>query len=423
MMTGTTTALFSNASFSLAFRSQIIALGLIAPMLAASGRLVAQNCDNDSVGLIPLIDAIRGELYLDRFQIGLYPDNRLSPPAAHWAQGVVRTGLIEPVDAEGNPDPDGAVVVLSNGMSNTERCWCSVQNVQPCWTESFRVKAESLPNLNPAVQLVNGAIGGKLAESWTDPLNPLTWGVVLDRLDARGLTPEQVQVIWLLHFTNERSALAHFLDDPSDEPNAYILLRHLGDIVRIAKSKSPNLQIALVSSRCYGGYGAEVSHEPYAYETGFSAKWLIEAQINQMNGTGVDPLAGDLDYSNNTAPWIDWGPYTWADGVNGRVYDDLTYECDDFEPDGVHPAFGPDGAIDKVTDLLIAHFTTNGFARPWFMSCLPDLGGNGSVDTLDLLIMLGAWGENPGHPADLDGDGNVGTSDLVELLGNWGPCP
>ena len=65
----------------------------------------------------------------------------------------------------------------------------------------------------------------------------------------------------------------------------------------------------------------------------------------------------------------------------------------------------------------------NGNGIPDECECLADLDGDGTVGTPDLLIVLGAWGPNPGHPADFDGDGNVGTSDLIELLGNWGPCP
>ncbi|MEE8460337.1 MAG: hypothetical protein V3S08_10700 [Phycisphaerales bacterium] len=52
-----------------------------------------------------------------------------------------------------------------------------------------------------------------------------------------------------------------------------------------------------------------------------------------------------------------------------------------------------------------------------------DLDGNGGVDIVDLLALLGAWGPNPGHQADLDGDGTVGIADFLELLASWGPCP
>ncbi len=57
------------------------------------------------------------------------------------------------------------------------------------------------------------------------------------------------------------------------------------------------------------------------------------------------------------------------------------------------------------------------------VACSADLDGDGLVGTPDLVLLLGAWGTDPGGPPDFDGDGNVGTADLIELLGNWGACP
>ncbi|HRP61935.1 MAG TPA: hypothetical protein PK400_01430 [Phycisphaerales bacterium] len=56
-------------------------------------------------------------------------------------------------------------------------------------------------------------------------------------------------------------------------------------------------------------------------------------------------------------------------------------------------------------------------------ACLGDLNNSGAVDVQDLLILLGAWGPNPGHPADLNSSGAVDVQDLLILLGAWGPCP
>ena len=50
-----------------------------------------------------------------------------------------------------------------------------------------------------------------------------------------------------------------------------------------------------------------------------------------------------------------------------------------------------------------------------------DLDEDGNVGTTDLLIVLGAWGTNPGGPPDFNGDGTVDTIDLLILLGAWGP--
>jgi len=48
-----------------------------------------------------------------------------------------------------------------------------------------------------------------------------------------------------------------------------------------------------------------------------------------------------------------------------------------------------------------------------------DINGDGQVNTEDLLMLLGAWG-NLGGPADINGDGIVNTADLLILLANWG---
>lgn len=52
-----------------------------------------------------------------------------------------------------------------------------------------------------------------------------------------------------------------------------------------------------------------------------------------------------------------------------------------------------------------------------------DLTGSGSIDGVDLLALLAAWGECPDPAdciADLNGDGVVDVDDLFILLANWG---
>ncbi len=55
--------------------------------------------------------------------------------------------------------------------------------------------------------------------------------------------------------------------------------------------------------------------------------------------------------------------------------------------------------------------------------CPWDLDENGSVDVVDFLGLLAAWGTDPGGPPDFDGSGSVGIVDFLALLANWGPCP
>ncbi|MCH7572802.1 MAG: hypothetical protein IH891_07805, partial [Planctomycetes bacterium] len=63
------------------------------------------------------------------------------------------------------------------------------------------------------------------------------------------------------------------------------------------------------------------------------------------------------------------------------------------------------------------------YELPCSPACSSDLNDDGFVNVADLLLLLGAWGPNPGHLADINGDGTVNVTDLLELLAAWGPCP
>ncbi len=54
--------------------------------------------------------------------------------------------------------------------------------------------------------------------------------------------------------------------------------------------------------------------------------------------------------------------------------------------------------------------------------CPFDLDSDGVVGITDFLLLLAAWGTDPGGPPDFDGDGNVGITDFLEFLAHWGPC-
>ncbi|MHC5006576.1 MAG: FG-GAP repeat domain-containing protein [Planctomycetota bacterium] len=80
-----------------------------------------------------------------------------------------------------------------------------------------------------------------------------------------------------------------------------------------------------------------------------------------------------------------------------------------------------DSPDDSYTEAGVDDFTVEQLeclgGCPW------DLDGSGDVGVTDFLLVLGAWGPNPGHPADFDGDDEVGVTDFLVLLGSWGPCP
>jgi len=86
--------------------------------------------------------------------------------------------------------------------------------------------------------------------------------------------------------------------------------------------------------------------------------------------------------------------------------------------DPIYYTFVIDGQIPglDITGLLIG--TSIEIVPP----CPGDINDDGVVNTVDLLMLLGDWGD-PNSPADIDGDGDVDTADLLILLGAWGSCP
>ena len=77
----------------------------------------------------------------------------------------------------------------------------------------------------------------------------------------------------------------------------------------------------------------------------------------------------------------------------------------------------------RVADALLAAVNTVAASCTPVQECPWDIDGDCHAGILDFLALLGAWGDNPGHPADFDGDGVVGIVDFLALLGHWGPCP
>ena len=56
-----------------------------------------------------------------------------------------------------------------------------------------------------------------------------------------------------------------------------------------------------------------------------------------------------------------------------------------------------------------------------YPDCPSDLNDDATVDVVDLLEVVGFWGES-NVPADINGDGIVDVSDLLAVVDSWGPC-
>ncbi len=313
-------------------------------VLALPSPAAAANCANTSVGLTPLNDLGAG-LY-EGFEGGLYPGGANARPAAHDAAGLALANAIVPLDTLGNPSPSGWIVFISIGMSNT--------------TQEFSVFVDSAnadPLKNPRVQVIDCAQGGQSACITDDPSDPY-WTTVLTRILNAGARPAQVQVAWI----KQACPTSYYLAAPDSFPGGMEILKaSVASIVRILKAQYPNVKIAFLASRTYGGYATtNLNPEPWAYESGFAMKWLIEEQIDGVDSLNFDPNAGPVE-----APWLSWGPYLWADGLTPRS-DGLIWQCEEFrEEDGTHPS---DLGRAKVASLLKTFCHTDAAATPWYLA-------------------------------------------------------
>ena len=310
-----------------------------APVPAAQAGL-ASDCTKTSVGFTPLSDLATGSY--KGFQGGLYPGGQNVPPAAQLAAAMARAAAMQPLGVDGSPNAGGKIVLLSVGMSNATQEY-----------QAFMGLARADVQMSRRVLLVDGAQGGQTASIVRDPAANY-WKVLDQRLQQAGSSPAQVQVIWL----KEANA------GPTDPfpGHARTLQADLEATVGVAHDRFPNLKLIYFSSRTYGGYATTtLNPEPYAYETGFAVKWLIEKQIQGDATLNFDPAKGPV-----RAPVLLWGPYLWADGMTPRS-DGLVWQCDDFvASDGTHPS-DPAGRR-KVGNLLLDFLKTNDTTKGWFLA-------------------------------------------------------
>ncbi len=294
------------------------------------------------------------------FQGGLYPGGSNAVPAAHAALGLGLVHGIRPLDGSGQPSPNGKIVLLSVGMSNTTQEFCG-GGPAACQSVSFVAQALTDGAVDRAhLVMVDGAQGGMVITNWDSP-DDATYTTVRDaRLAALGVSEAQVQVVWLKEATPGPTTSL-----PAPNADAYAIVAGLGDVVRTLRVRYPHLQVVFLSSRIYAGYAqpGTLNPEPFAYETGFAVKWLIEAQIRQGTAGPADVRAGDLR-PGITAPWLAWGPYLWANGATPRA-DGLVWLPTDYQSDFTHPATS---ARQKVGGMLLAFLKTSPHAACWFLA-------------------------------------------------------
>jgi hypothetical protein len=213
--------------------------------------------------------------------------------------------------------------------------------------------AKADPSVNSNLVIVNGAQGGATAKQMAD-LTSKYWSTILNSIiPSAGITTKQIVAAWVNDVDGGPSG-----SFPSD---MNLLQSQLETIANNLYTEFPNIKIAYYSSFSYAGYSdgvANLNPEPYAYESGFAVKNVIQDQLNGNTNLNYNPNNGPV-----VAPWLAWGPYYWANGLTPRS-DGLTWDCPDFKFDGTHASI--DIGRPKISGILLNFLKTTDTSTPWF---------------------------------------------------------
>jgi hypothetical protein len=292
-----------------------------------------------SIGLKPLTEMTANDKYKGE-DGGLYGGGKNVPPEAHLRAARAATTTIEPLDETGKPERAGTIALVSISMSNATQEF-----------SLFKQLADKDPKKSPYVTIVDCAQGGQAMAQWVDP-GARAWIEADRRLEAAKVSPSQVQVVWVkLANVRPTGALAE---------HGRKLEKDTVSVLQNSKARFPNLRIAYLGSRIYGGWATmPLNPEPYAYEGAFAVRWLIQDQIRGEVSLNNDPKKGPVK-----VPLLLWGPYLWADGTRPRKNDGLTYERTDLADDGTHPS---QSGRQKVAGMLLRFFQTDSLASNWYL--------------------------------------------------------
>ncbi len=304
-----------------------------------AGRQPSNLVPRDSIGLKPLNELTADERYKNQ-DGGLYGSGLNAPPTEHRRAAGQELARIQPLDAEGQPAANGHIVFISISMSNATQEF-----------SRFKQLADADPAKSQKVTIVDCAQGGQAMAEWA-PADAPPWNEAARRLAAAKVSPKQVQVAWV--------KLANKGPKGELEIHGRQLVQDTQAVLQNAKSRFPNLRIVYLSSRIYAGHASNaLNPEPFAYESAFAVRWLIQDQMKGETGLNFTAEKGEVK-----APLLLWGPYLWADGTTPRKDDKLSYRREDFADDGTHPS---QSGREKVAGLLLDFLKNDSLAKSWFV--------------------------------------------------------
>ena len=308
------------------------------------------NCNNiewdvtkTTTPMVPLTDL--GTRTYEGVEGGLYLSGSNIMPSSHDADGVAFAQSIQPLDANGNPDPNGKIALMSMGMSVTFDTFLK-----------FMTDAGADPSLNKSLVFVPAAQPRLGAVDWANINSPAWTETFQYFLPQSGVTPQQVQAAWVESVdANPHGAFPGDMATLQSEFETAAQLMH---------TEFPNLKLAFFTSREYGAYENGLPHggdkEPFAYESAFAVRGMIQDQLNGVPAMNYNAANGPV-----VAPWVAWGPYIWGNGLLARS-DGLVWPCYYFESDGQHPS-SKTGGSEQDANMLLNFLKTSDVTAPWFL--------------------------------------------------------
>ena len=267
---------------------------------------------------------------------------------------------------------------------------------------TFMTRANANPGKNPKLFIAYGfeyqLPGGNRGTG--DPGPNSTFYRTLDHaLHQQGVTPRQVQIVWLSMPVSGMSWGTNLPVEARTFPADARQSKHAWkEIVHAIYTRYPNVKIIYSSTKAAMYMSATATEnvefiggpiEPFNHDAAWGVKWVIEDQINGAPDLNYDPARGPVK-----APWLSWGPYFWSypDG-EPRHYDQFVWNRADVASDGLHPSLS---GLTKYASMLLRQMTTDPTATPWF------LGPGAPPNKPPTIAKAASAGANPVNSATTD---------------------
>ncbi len=176
---------------------------------------------------------------------GLYPSGSNLRPASFDAAGVAIAQSIQPLDGNGNPNPNGKYAIVSIGESNTAETY-----------GQFIIDANADPSKDSHLVVVRGAQPRAGAAKFADPNDPVWNPIFQFYLPQAGVTANQVVAAWVESVDRISGQQPPFPQDMTTLQAEY------ESIARNLHSKFPNIKLVSQALRSSGRFKTRSTETP-----------------------------------------------------------------------------------------------------------------------------------------------------------------